>query len=290
MRLRLTIHEQDFDLVCDSASAPRTLARLAGALPLPLQLHTPKIAGPHIYWDAPFVEDVEGGIDVLSAQPGAFLYWPVRQFLEITYAPLQAETASVTILGNLDGPVERVAKLAARLREQQGVTLFDGRLVIVDPGDVTLKPPADDESLPTELLLTRARIWSVCPGDIGRLRESRALMHPAGPTFTAESEARVLHEIFWWLRVRLETDSENDLRYSGALAANKAATRLRDFCHMKETPAILFGLEAAFKDQDVALRPLVELAIVLAGRIAAWCDLQIPWNSVNEAFRAAIDA
>lgn len=290
MRLRLTVLEQSFELACDPVRAPRTLARLAGHLPLPLQLHTPKIAGSHIYWDAPFVEDAEGGVDVLTAQPGAFIYWPVRQFLEITFAPLQAETASVTVLGRLDGPVERVAELARRLREQQGVMPFDGRLALVDAGAVTPQPPMDDPSLPAALLAARDRLWAGCPEDIKGLRASRALMHPAGPTFLAESEARVLHEVCWCLRTRLASDAPGHLRYAGALAAGRAATRLRDFCHLQETPAILLGLEAAFLDERAPLAPLVELGIVIAGRIAAWCDLQIPWNPVNEAFRAAIDA
>ena len=58
MRLRLTVLEQSFELACDPVRAPRTLARLAGHLPLPLQLHTPKIAGNHIYWHAPFIAPV----------------------------------------------------------------------------------------------------------------------------------------------------------------------------------------------------------------------------------------
>ena len=89
-----------------NGSAVRTQRALLNALPLPLQLHTPKIAGSHIYWHAPFVEDVEGATHVLSAAPGAFVYWPVRQFLEITFAPLQAENAEITVLGHLDAPID----------------------------------------------------------------------------------------------------------------------------------------------------------------------------------------
>lgn len=288
MRLRLTIHDQNYDITCDEARAPRTLARLAGCLPYPLQLHTPKIAGSHIYWDGPFVEDAEGGVDIHSAKPGAFLYWPVRQFVEIIYAPLQAETASVTLLGHYDGPVERIEEMAKRLREQQGVRLFDGQLSILDLGGITPTESVNDASLPAGLIAARDRVWASCPSDISQLRDSRALMHPAGPVFLAESEARVLHEMGWWLRERLATDDERDLRYSGALTVNKCATRLRDFCHMSTTANALFELEAAYKNAEVKLAPLVELHILLAGRIAAWCDLLIPWNPVNEAFREAM--
>lgn len=116
LKLTLSVDGEDFSITCND-TAPRTLAALGRILPFGLQLHTPKIAGAHIYWHAPMVEEVEGGIAVLDAPPGAFIYWPVRQFLEITYAPLQAETAAVTVLGQLDGPVERIAELAQRLRE-----------------------------------------------------------------------------------------------------------------------------------------------------------------------------
>ncbi|WP_226623269.1 hypothetical protein [Alloyangia pacifica] len=290
MRLDLTILDESFAIDCHTDLAPRTLARLAGLLPLPAQLHTPKIAGSHIYWHAPFVEAPEGSVDVLSAQPGAFIYWPVRQFLEITFAPLQAETASVTVLGQLDGPVERVTELAARLRREQGRTLFDGALSLTDPEGVTPLAPFDHPSLPDTLQRARDMLWAACPADIATLRDSRAIMHPAGPVFAAESEARVLHETLWWLRERLATDAEANLRYAGALASNKAATRLRDFCHMTSSADALFALERAFADPGTELAALVDLGIVIAGRIAAWLDLQIAWDPINEAYRATLDA
>src|SRR5699024_3947389 len=161
----------------------------------PVQLHTPKIAGSHIYWHVPFVDDPEGGVDVLSAKPGAFIYWPVRQFLEITFAPLQAETASVTVLGHFNGPIEQGQTLAKHLRGQQGVKQFDGHLVMTeDPQNFVPKSAQDHPSLPTALVEARNTLWSACPDDIAYLRRSRAIMHPAGPVLTAEAEARVLHE------------------------------------------------------------------------------------------------
>lgn len=290
MRLELNILGETFDIICDESRAPRTLGRIAGLVPFPVQLHTPKIAGSHIYWHAPFVEDPEGGVDVLSARPGAFIYWPVRQFLEITFAPLQAETASVTVLGHFNGPIERVQTLAKRLRQEQGITLFNGDLAMPEAPESFAPTPAQNHpSLPASLVAARNTLWSGCPDDIAHLRDSRAIMHPAGPVLMAESEARVLHEMMWWLRERLATDAPGQLRYAGALAANKAATRLRDFCHLDSAPQALFQLEAAFGDPSIDLTALVELGIVTTGRIAAWLDLQIAWEPMNEAYRAALD-
>lgn len=268
-----------------NGDALRTRRSLLAALPLRLQLHTPKIAGSHIYWHAPFVEDVEGATHVLDAKAGAFIYWPVRQFLEITFAPLQAETAEITVLGHLDAPVEGIAELAAVLKREQGRRVIDGTLALAD-GGTGEAPPAS--TLPQDIVAGRKVIWDRMPDDIARITASRAIMHPAGPVFTAEAEARVLHELLWWIRSERASVNEAVLRQTAALALNKAATRLRDFCHLEETPALLFRLEKAMEEQ-VPFDPLINEAILVAGRIGAWLDLLIPWNDLNEAFRAALD-
>ena len=59
MKLDFFAGNESWRIACDTARAPRTLRSLASTLPAPLQLHTPKIAGQHIYWHAPFVEDAE---------------------------------------------------------------------------------------------------------------------------------------------------------------------------------------------------------------------------------------
>ncbi len=264
--------------------APRTLAALVAALPMTLQLHTPKIAGSHIFWHAPFVEDVEGSTHVLDAKAGAFIYWPVRQFLEITFAPLQAETAHVTVLGHLDAPVEGIAALAAVLKRDQGRRILSGSLSATTQ---TAPIPAPTR-LPQDIVSARKALWAEMPQDIAGITASRAIMHPAGPVFMAESEARVLHELLWWLRSAIGRRDEAVLRQSAAIALDKTATRLRDFCHLDTTPALLFRLATAMEEpHDFSV--LIDEAILAAGRIGAWIDLLIPWNDLNEAFRTAID-
>ena len=93
MKLLFEIDDSVWPILCDELAAPNTLAALATILPLPVRLQTPKIAGAHIYWQAPLLRDLEAGADIMSLAPGAFLYWPERQFLEILFAPLQQETA-----------------------------------------------------------------------------------------------------------------------------------------------------------------------------------------------------
>lgn len=270
-----------------SGNATRTRTALLASLPLRLQLHTPKIAGSHIYWHAPFVEDVEGATHVLDAKAGAFIYWPVRQFLEITFAPLQAENAQITVLGQLDAPVDGIAELAAMLKNEQGHRIIEGTLALAE-GEETEATVTASSLLPDDLVSRRKMLWDAMPDDIARLTVSRAIMHPAGPVFAAEAEARVLHELLWWVRAGQSQYDDAVLRQTMAITLDKTATRLRDFCHMEETPALLFALRDA-THTDVPLAALVDEAILVAGRIGAWVDLLIPWNDLNEAFRGALD-
>lgn len=269
-----------------NGDALRTRRSLLAALPLRLQLHTPKIAGSHIYWHAPFVEDVEGATHVLDAKAGAFIYWPVRQFLEITFAPLQAETAEITVLGHLDAPIEGIAELAATLKREQGRRILDGVLSLAGDAPAEAAPASP---LPADIVAGRKALWERMPDDLAHVTASRAIMHPAGPVFTAEAEARVLHEFLWWIRAERGKTDEAVLRRTAALALDKAATRLRDFCHLKETPALLFRLGREMAETATPFDALIDESILVAGRIGAWLDLLIPWNDLNEAFRKALD-
>lgn len=289
MKLAFECDGQRWLIVCDVARAPRTLSALAACLSLDLQLHTPKIAGSHIYWHAPFVEAVEGAVDVMQARPGAFFFWPVRQFLEIAFAPLQAETASITVLGHLAGGVEELAALGAALRNGQGRRSFRGRLTMVEPSR-ELPPVSPRDGVPADLVARRRQLWTACPAEIRDILSSRAIMHPAGPLFMAESELRVLHETLWSVRSRQGADDEVLLRYAAALACNRTALCLHDLCHLEETAELLRDLKAALLRSDIPLAPMIDEAIMVAGRLAAWLDLLIPWSDVNEAVRSAVDA
>lgn len=289
MNLAFDCDGRRWPIDADPSRAPRTLAALAACLPLELQLHTPKIAGGHIYWHAPFVEPAEGTMDVMQVPPGAFIYWPVRQFLEITFAPLQAETARITLLGHLGDGLDELAALGAALRQGQGRRRFDGRLSLAEPVPVRPQEKAD-AGLPAELVAERERLWAACPAEIQAILDSRAIMHPAGPLFMAEGELRVLHETLWRIRERHGADPEAMLRFAAALACGKAAACLHDLCHLTETAQLLRQLEAAFGQADWPFLAMNDEAILMAGRLAAWLDLLIPWSDVNEAIRAAADA
>jgi len=263
---------------------PRSCQALLSQLPLSTQLHTPKIAGSHIYWHAPFIEDVEGATDVLDTKAGAFIYWPVRQFLEITFAPLQAEKAQVTILGHVEGNIEGIAALAERVKYAQGHHIITATLELTKGAETLSIPPPI--ILPDDIVVRREAIWQKMPEEIAHLLASRAIMHPAGPVLTAESQMRNLHEFLWWLRCCRQSVDEQHLRQNAALALNKAATILHDFCHLQETPDMLFRLEQLMAEK-LPFKTILDEAILVSGRLSAWMDLLIPWNDINEAFRKA---
>jgi hypothetical protein len=266
--------------------AQRTQRALLNALPMALQLHTPKIAGSHIYWHAPIVEDVEGATHVLDAKPGAFIYWPVRQFLEITFAPLQAENAEITVLGELEAPAAGIAELAAVLKRDAGRRTLSGNLDTVVKHTVDATPAS---GLPQSVTEARRKLWAACPADILTLTNSRQIMHPVGPVLFAESEARVLHELLWQLRAEQSRRDEEVLRQSASIILTKTAMRLRDFCHLNQTSELLFKLAGLMDDPALPFGELIDEAILNAGRIAAWLDLLIPWNDLNQAFRQTLN-
>lgn len=290
MRLLFEADGVSCPVICDG-NTPRTHAALASVLPLALQLHTPKIAGSHIFWHVPFIEDVEGGVDVLSAPPGALIYWPVRQFMEITFAPLQAETASVSVLGQIDAPVSRIAALGERLRLGAGGRMFSGQLSRLDGGPSAPAPaPVPAPDVPASLHGARLALWRDCPAELRALTRSRAILHPVGPLMQADAEARVLHEILWEVRSRRGLQADDTRRAIASMALDRTGVRLRDFCHLPGCAATLHAARDAVEDTAVRFDAALTEAILIAGRLAAWIDLLIPWNAMNEAARRALPA
>lgn len=287
MKLILEIDKRVWRIRCDGSAAPRTLAALAAILPLPLRLQTPKIAGAHIYWQAPLLCDLEAGADIMSLAPGAFLYWPERQFLEVLFAPLQQETASVTALGALEnaGQVAEIARLGDRVRETAGLRPVTGVLRLADGQEV---PPSELESPRLSELaalhVCRNEIWQAPPPELAGLIADRGILHPAGPVMLADSEARGLHELLWWMR---RDGRPVVLQAAAPVAIDKAAARLGGFCHLTSCAEALTGISDLLRSGKVPAADVIDEAILYLGGLSAWLDTAIPWNAVNEAFRTA---
>jgi hypothetical protein len=285
MKLILEIEGESFPLRCMPERAPVTMAHLLRVLPQRIDVHCPKIAGSHIYWPAPFVVGPETAQDVMRMPEGAFFFWPERQMLELAYAPLQPETASVTLLGACAGNLGALRRIGERVAAEQGVRTIFASLRAEQPAARAPEGPVPPGL--AALQKRREALWRDIPPELIALMESRVTMHPAGPLFFAESEARGLHESLWWLCRRWRESRAVSWRQAAALAAEKAATRLGGFCHLAESAATLQAMQAAFLDPGVDGDTAFTEAILIAGRLSGWLDLLVPWHAVNEAVRAA---
>ncbi len=272
----------EHEIELDGSHAPKTLAKVLANTPATIDIHCAKIAGSHIMWPVPFVERAESAADVLDMQPGSFFFWPERQYLEITYDALQAETAAVSYLGRLRHGAEWLRAYADRQRREQGRTIFTAELYLRDakaPVDTT---PAGGSDLLRRIRDARLAAWEKQPADADALLARRGLNIPYGPLSMAEGELRKLHELLWrlWNQQGVRNDAEKVAIAAFALEA--AITRVGGFCHMLDTAAVFqAGIECLRAATDEVDEVLVEL-ILFTGRMAAWLDLHICWWPINE--------
>lgn len=270
--------------------APGTLARLLDVLPATIDIHCAKIAGSHIMWPVPFVERVESAADVLDMPPGAFFFWPERQYLEITYAALQAETAAVSYLGRLKGDVAWLRAYAERQRREQGRDIFTAELFLRNgPATAAGPAPLPPGSGLAAIRAARLAAWQAQPADAQALLDRRGLNIPYGPLAMAEGELRKLHELLWRLWNEGGRRSDAEKARIAAFVLEAAVTRVGGFCHMLDTAAVLeAGIACLDAGTEAVDDVLVELTLYV-GRMAAWLDLHICWWPMNELTLEALE-
>ncbi len=274
----------------DVTTAPRTIAALLAALPLKVDLHCAKIAGDQILWPVPVLQPLESARDIHGAAPGAFIYYPKRQFLEIMFGPLQEESASVTILGGARGDLSALKKLGETVQADHGWRTVWGEL--------SAKPGEWQKALPSALQDTklsascsavrklRQEAWQAVPAEFERLRARRGVMIPLGPLFYAESETRKLHENLWLLR------DERGARFkseAAALLLRGAADMLDGFLGMHDTAKGLTTMADAIGKEPSDTSALLDEIILYVGRLAHWLDLYFPWQKLNAVAETAAD-
>jgi len=273
----------------DVATAPRTIAALLAALPLKVDLHCAKIAGDQILWPVPVLQPLESARDIQGAAPGAFIYYPKRQFLEIMFGPLQEESASVTILGGARGDLSALKKLGETVQADHGWRTVWGELS-AKPGEwqKTLPAPQDAKlsASCSAARKLRQEAWQAVPAEFERLRARRGVMIPLGPLFYAESETRKLHENLWLLR------DERGARFkseAAALLLRGAADMLDGFLSMHDTAKGLTTMADAIGKEPSDTSALLDEIILYVGRLSHWLDLYFPWRKLNAVAEAAAD-
>ncbi len=251
---------------------------------------------------------------MLDAPAGTFLYWPERQFLELIYGDLQAESAQVSVLGRLRGDVGWLRALGERVTRRQGHELIWAELTagpMASSGGVAISPehrggavtassqaPADSGSTgPSSVsradylwdarfgALRQARVaaWQNEPRDIQRLVNRRGIMLPYGPLSMAEGEFRKLQELLWRLGTTLAKDIPAPERgRHAAFLIDAFLTRIVGLCGLHESGAILDQAAGLLRDYPDAAPAILEEVVLYSGRMAAWLDLYIPWHTLNE--------
>ncbi|MCP5155142.1 MAG: hypothetical protein H6983_13305 [Ectothiorhodospiraceae bacterium] len=270
--------------------APRTLAMLLAGLPETVDIHCAKIAGNHIFWHGRFVAPFERVADVMSVAPGAFIYYPERQFLELVYGELQAETANVNVLGWVEGDVAWLRALGQRVQRRQGVELITARLEHDGEGAPPMPAPRPTPVHPGLARLRRAResMWAAMPAEFEALLDRRGVMLPVGPLIMAEGELRKLHELLWRLLEAWRAGRRQGVGAQTMFLVEAFVSRIAGFCHLTETGATLERAAAALPGADeVTVDAVLEELVLFTGRAAGWLDQGIPWFDLNEATLAA---
>lgn len=273
--------------------SPITLRLLVDSLPARIDIHCAKIAGQHIFWHAPFLAKLETAQDIMTLPAGTFLYWPERQFVELIYGELQAETAAVTVLGKLSGDIGWLRELGHDIvvNHGHGITWAElkpgaGLGDLVSAGTQPALLP--DEILP--LRDARRAAWAAQPADVARLLARRGMMLPFGPLSMAEAELRKLHELLWRLWQDDRQYAPADKAQIAVFVLDAAIARVDGFCGMADTGAVLREGAQLLAQPGSPVDALLHELVLYAGRMAAWLDLHICWNDANNCLLNALES
>lgn len=266
--------------------APRTAAALRGWLPTQITIHCAKIAGCHIYIPTPILAPLEQGTDIHALPAGSFLYYPDRQYLEITYDALQAETAAVNLLGRFEGDLDWFRAFADRQRREHGRRTVTARLSLAGADDRAPAPEPDpDGSALGRLRTARRDAWAAEPDELLRFLERDGLNIPFGPMITAEGEFRRTQEFAWrlWRNANGHADPVRAAMARELLELTLA--RVVGYCHLEEAGRALEAARAALAEPDCPVEEILAEVTIYCGRMGAWLDLHVPWWEANEITR-----
>lgn len=259
-----------------------TLTQLMAWLPATTTIHCAKIAGCHIYWPSPILADLEEGTDIHRLAPGSFLYYPDRQYLEIIYDELQAETASVTLLGQLQGDIGWLRDYATRQRREAGAKVFTATLRLKDAAPTVPVIIPSGETPWDRVRRARHAVWQSEPIEVATMLAKKGHNIPFGPMATADGYFRFVQESLWqiWAKPDLYGDAARR-----AIAVNSmllGISRIGHYCHLAESEAFLHDAITVIEAGQVPLQDLLAEVIFYCSRMSNWVDAHIPWFPANE--------
>lgn len=266
--------------------APRTVAALRAWAPAEITLHCAKIAGSHIYWPTPVLETLERESDIHALPAGAFLYYPDRQYMEITYAALQAETASVSMLGMFEGDLHWFRQFAEEQRREQGRRVFRARLYFPDERERDApREPTGAASALDRVRAERRAAWDAEPEELQQFMQRDGLNIPFGPLITAEGEFRRSQELLWRLWRNAAGHDDAARVQIAREVLDLAIARVVGYCQLTEAGAVLETGRDGLAEPGAPVGELLGELTIYCGRMAGWLDLQVPWWEANEITR-----
>ena len=279
--------ELDIELV--DAPGSETMRQFKAWLPATVTIHCAKIAGCHIYWPSPILASLESGRDIHSLPPGSLLYYPDRQYIEIIYDKLQAETASVTYLGRMKGGADWLSEFASRQRERSGFEVHTAELFIQGTESAENAAPTFGEDTAWDRIRRlRQAAWASEPEEVERLFANEGLNIPFGPMAISDGYYRAVQESLWQLWSKPDRFSDDQVRAAAINAMELGIARLGHYCHLTETEALLNDAIACVSDKSVPLQALLAEVILFCGKMANWIDVRIPWFEANELTKRAL--
>ena len=287
-RLIFTCEGQDYEIALLDNPGSETLQQLKAWLPAEITIHCAKIAGCHIYWPSPILARLETATDIHTLSPGAFLYYPDRQYLEIIYDELQAETAAVTHLGQLVGDFEWLRAFAARQRQEAGQTIFTAKLRVRGVDEGKTEGPIEGDSPWARVQRARRNVWCAMPAELERMLANTGLNIPFGPMATADGYFRCVQESLWQLWNQPDRFDDAQKRAAALNAIDLGIARLGHYCHLDESAGFLEDAIVCVEENDVPLQDLLAEVILYCSRMSNWVDLHIPWFQANELTKKAL--
>lgn len=279
---------QDHEILLNDSPDSATLKQLKAWLPADITIHCAKIAGCHIYWPSPILAQLEGATDIHSLPPGSFLYYPDRQYLEIIYDELQAETAAVTYLGKLTDDVEWLRAFATRQRKEAGSKVFTAQLRLKGAAEKSEPPQISGDAPWDRVRRARRAVWQKEPEEVGRLLTNTGHNIPFGPMNTADGYYRFVQESLWQIWIDPDRYSE-DARHAIAINAMELGiARIGHYCHLADSEAFFEDAIACMAAKEVPLQEVLQEVIFFTSRMSNWVDSHIPWFPANELTKSTL--
>jgi hypothetical protein len=286
--LIFSIEGSDHEIALLALPGSETLRQLRDWLPADITIHCAKIAGCHIYWPTPILARLEKGTDIHTLGPGAVLYYPDRQYLEIIYDELQAETASVTHLGQLQGDIGWLREFASRQRQEAGSKPFTATIRLKGAEPASVSSPSGQDTAWARIQRGRHAAWQSEPGEIRTMLANCGHNIPFGPMVNADSYFRFVQESLWQLWNEPDRFSDAQKRAAAINAMELGIFRLGHYCHLNNTEALLADAISCVESKDVPLQDLLREVILYCSRMSNWVDTHIPWYSANELTKKAL--